>query len=69
MNDYTTLLIATGRTEDRLREAARARLATMAAGGARDRGSVLQRLVRRAASRGTAKVRPVAPLSTEARPC
>ena len=72
MNDFTTLLIATGRMEDRLREAERDRLAAHAARPTPGRASLWARLrwLRRLGSVGSGTGRrPVATPSTVVRPC
>ena len=72
MNDYTTLLIATGRMDDRLREAERDRLAALVARPSSDGGSVrfrLRRLLRPAGVAGSRAAEPRPAPSTLARPC
>jgi hypothetical protein len=59
MNDYTTMLIAAGRMDDRLREADQIRRARLVASGARGRESAISRLVGRVRAIGLAG--PAAP--------
>ncbi|HET9521206.1 MAG TPA: hypothetical protein VFO73_09195 [Candidatus Limnocylindrales bacterium] len=47
MNDYTTMLLAAGRMDDRLREAEQVRRARLVASGAPARDSAISRLVQR----------------------
>ena len=71
MNDYTALLIATGRMDDRLHEAERARLATLAARRAPGRGSLWSRLrrFRPASAVESGAAGNLTPASTVVRPC
>jgi hypothetical protein len=63
MNDYTTMLIAAGRMDDRLREAERIRRARLVISGAPGRVSAISRLVRRVRAIGLA-----GPAAAAARP-
>jgi hypothetical protein len=73
MNDYTTLLIATGRMDDLLREADRARLAALVKRPAPGRASLWTwiRRFRRPGpvETGSGTARPLATPPTVARPC
>jgi hypothetical protein len=69
MNDYTAMLIATGRMDDLLREAERIRLARLARRPAPAHGSGLARLLRQVRGSGSADAKRLAASSGEACAC